>query len=169
MDSRSVRGLKLSRFPWFLGWARFQSTCHSGLSRNLWSKLGPGMCRITVNVLCYSSKLTDNTENEQRNSPLPSAPIWTTEHLREFAGLFMDLWLRETNFGRVIMIGNKSNLIWCYSSGQQLQNERSLSRYLICWLSELSVSLSVGVCDHIVIVARTLAPCCVNIITALLT
>ena len=43
------------------------------------------------NVLCYSSKLTDNTENGQRNSPLPSAPIWTTEHLREFVGLFMDL------------------------------------------------------------------------------
>ena len=111
--------------------AAFQGICEANSGRECvgLQLLQPVPCR---NVLCYWSKLTDNTENEQRNSPLPSAPIWTTEHLREFVGLFMDLWLRETNFGRVIMIGNKSNLIWCYSSGQQLQNERSLSRYLIC-------------------------------------
>ena len=56
-----------------------------------------------------------------------------------------------------------------YSSGQQLQNERSLSRYSGLLIFKISVSLSVGVCEHIVIVAQTLAPCCVNIITALLT
>ena len=76
----------------------------------------------------------------------------------------------ETNFGRVIMIRNKCSLIWYYSSGQQLRNERSLSRYSGLLIFKLSVSLSVGVCgEHIVIVARTLALCCVNIITALLT
>ena len=101
----------------------------------------PGMCRITVthfdtyqpvlpcrNVLCYSSKLTDNTENGQLNSPLPSAPsgqqnIWGSSLACSWT------WLMENNFGRVIMIRNKCNLIWCYSSGQQLQNERRLSRY----------------------------------------
>ena len=68
----------------------------------------------------------------------------------------------ETNFGRVIMIRHKCSLIWCYSSGQQLQNERILSRYSGLLIFKLSVSLSVGVCEHIVIVARTLAPCCVT-------
>ena len=38
-----------------------------------------------------SSKLTNNTDNGQRNSPLPSAPIRTTEDVTEFVGLFMDL------------------------------------------------------------------------------
>ena len=42
---------------------------------------------------------------------------------------------------------------WCYSSGQQLQNERSLSRYSGLLIFKLSVSLSVGVCEQIVIVA----------------
>ena len=67
--------------------AAFQGICEANSGREcVGLQLLP--CR---NVLCYSSKLTDNTENGQRNSPLPSAPIWTTEHLREFVGLFMDL------------------------------------------------------------------------------
>ena len=82
MDSKSVRRLKLSRFPWFLGWAWFQSTCHSGLSRNLWSKLGPGMwmCRITVTGFCPAEMCcvtrvnwltTPKTGNEIHNSRQP--------------------------------------------------------------------------------------------------
>ena len=39
------------------------------------------------------------------------------------------------------------------------------------WLTFRTISLTFDrcVCEHIVIVARTLVPCCVNIITALLT
>ena len=180
MDSKSVRRLKLSRFPWFLGWAQFQSTCHRGLSRNLWSKLGPGMCRITVTATCsgfcpaemccvtrVNWLTTPKTGNEIRHSRQPPSGqpnIWGSSLACSWT------WLMETNFGRVIMIRNKCSLIWYYSSGQQLQNERSLSRYSGLLIFKLSVSLSVAVCgEHIVIVAWTLALCCVNIITALLT
>ena len=38
---------------------------------------------------------------------------------------------------------------------------------MVCWLSELSVSLSVGVCEHIIIVAWTYYYCGVNVVTAL--
>ena len=58
VGSKSVRRLKLSRFPRLLGWARFHPTCHSGISMNLWCKSGLGMCsnRITVTSSSTSSE-----------------------------------------------------------------------------------------------------------------
>ena len=178
MDSKSVRRLKLSRFPWFLGWARFQSTCHSGLSRNLWSKLGPGMCRITVTAtssvfcpaeMCCVTRVnwltTPKTGNKIRHSCQPPSGqpnIWGSSLACSWT------WLMETNFGRVIVIRNKSNLIWCYSSWPTVAEGEKLVK--IQWFVDFqTISFTFGRRVWTYRYCWTLAPCCVNIITALLT
>ena len=62
--------------------AVFQGICEANRD---WKCVGT---RITVTSTSSAlTKLTDNTENEQRNSPLPSAPIRTTDSNRRCGGV----------------------------------------------------------------------------------
>ena len=97
MGSKSVR--RLSRFPIQGSWvecdftqlvtAAFQGICEANLG---WECVGLQLLRpVLPSRNVDSSKLMDNTENGQRNLPLSLTPIRTTEYVREFVGLFMDL------------------------------------------------------------------------------
>ena len=65
------------------------------------------------------SKLTDNTENGQRNSPLPSAPIRTTDSNRRCGGVRWPVhvpgWWKLTLTWTMVMLtrsGQQTNSCW---------------------------------------------------------
>ena len=142
VGSKSVRRLKLFRFPRLLGWARFHSTCHSGISRNLWSKPGLEMCRITVTstssstsslfctdemwtrVISVNWRTTPKTGNEIRHfrQPPSGQPI-RTEDVTEFVGCSCT-WLMKTNFDMVMTHGDAHQI---GPTDEQLLKERSLA------------------------------------------